>query len=506
MKKVLLLIISTVIYLFFTQSLMAQVGDSEAQPALQNSNEAVFEAGPTMNSNRLRHHAVLLPDGRVALLGGIREGFNSLNTAEIFDPVEGTFTTLTMQYIHDSPALARMNDGRYLIAGGSRNLGIPSYDQTEIFDPADLSFTSTDTMVRFRASAGAAALNDGRVVIASAWWNHNNAHTYGELYDPVTGSFSEIGPFSISRSLAAVIPTNDGKALVVGGRRPTGNWENMPVEEFNPQTGAISTIHEYIIEQDEVWSFSNNQGITAYQKMNDDSYMWLAQNRGSSDTIYFKLITIDPETKSVEVFQTTPSLPDSESFMFLGQPVIDNENDRAYMIARVMDTESYAIAAFTVDLATGLLTESSNIHYTETYELRSAPPVLLNDGRIFVSGGSVSNNFDAVNNTLFITPPEPVATSAGREQEVPQKVKLHQNYPNPFNPVTQISFELTEIAHTQLDVFDVTGRNVAQLIDETKPAGRHTVQFDASHLSTGVYVYRLTTPTGILTRKMVLVK
>jgi hypothetical protein len=311
--------------------------DINLRPDRKNVAEAVYEPGPAMKSRRHNHHVVKLPDGKVALIAGRTAGFVSLNTTEIFDPVEGTFTTLAMQYTHDSPTVAKMNSGRYLIAGGSRDLGIPSYDQTEIFDPSDISFTSTGSMIRFRASGGAAALNDGRVVVASAWWVHNDAHTYGELYNPDAGTFNEIGPFTISRSRGVVIPTNDGQALLLGGGRPTGNWENMPVELYNPQSGDVSVLHEYIVDDDAIVSFLSGQAITAHQQLANDSYLWMAQNLDNNRS-YFDLITVNPETKAVEVFETTPPLPDSESFSFMGHPVIDNDNNRAYLLARVNNT------------------------------------------------------------------------------------------------------------------------------------------------------------------------
>lgn len=88
----------------------------------------------------------------------------------------------------------------------------------------------------------------------------------------------------------------------------------------------------------------------------------------------------------------------------------------------------------------------------------------------------------------------------------PYSFSLDQNYPNPFNPATTINYSIADAGAVQLSVFDVTGRRVAVLVNETKNAGAHTVQFDATSLSSGVYFYRLETPTGILTKKMLLVK
>jgi PKD repeat protein len=84
--------------------------------------------------------------------------------------------------------------------------------------------------------------------------------------------------------------------------------------------------------------------------------------------------------------------------------------------------------------------------------------------------------------------------------------ELGQNFPNPFNPRTTIAFTLASEAHVTLDVFDVSGRRVASLMNETQGAGQHTVDFDASALASGVYFYRLTAGGVVQQRKMILLK
>jgi hypothetical protein len=89
---------------------------------------------------------------------------------------------------------------------------------------------------------------------------------------------------------------------------------------------------------------------------------------------------------------------------------------------------------------------------------------------------------------------------------LPQKVTLRQNYPNPFNPNTQITVELSEAEHIRLEVFTMLGERVSVLENKFLSAGNHMFTFDAAGLSSGIYLYQLTTPTSIETRKMVLIK
>jgi hypothetical protein len=83
---------------------------------------------------------------------------------------------------------------------------------------------------------------------------------------------------------------------------------------------------------------------------------------------------------------------------------------------------------------------------------------------------------------------------------------LEQNYPNPFNPSTQIRFTLQSSHVTRLTVYDILGREVAVLVNETLPAGSHSVNFDASNLTSGVYVYKLEAGGEVQTRRMTLLK
>lgn len=83
---------------------------------------------------------------------------------------------------------------------------------------------------------------------------------------------------------------------------------------------------------------------------------------------------------------------------------------------------------------------------------------------------------------------------------------LLQNYPNPFNPSTQISFQVPEASRVTLKVFDMLGKEVATLVDGNKSAGSHTVQFNASDLPSGMYIYSLQAGEFRDSKKLLLVK
>ena len=97
-------------------------------------------------------------------------------------------------------------------------------------------------------------------------------------------------------------------------------------------------------------------------------------------------------------------------------------------------------------------------------------------------------------------------TSVDETRPLPGTYVLNQNYPNPFNPSTQIDFALPKQDNVRLEVFNLLGERVALLVDGIQNAGYHSVRFDASKLSSGMYLYRLTTSETTFTRKMVLTK
>jgi hypothetical protein len=91
-------------------------------------------------------------------------------------------------------------------------------------------------------------------------------------------------------------------------------------------------------------------------------------------------------------------------------------------------------------------------------------------------------------------------------KEIPKSYNLSQNYPNPFNPSTKIQFSVPANGFVNLKVFDLTGREVATLVNQNLRAGTYSVDFNGSNLSSGYYFYELRTESFSETKKMVLTK
>ena len=84
-----------------------------------------------------------------------------------------------------------------------------------------------------------------------------------------------------------------------------------------------------------------------------------------------------------------------------------------------------------------------------------------------------------------------VSVEDEKKEYVPTSFQLYQNYPNPFNPTTNIGFTISDFGLITLKVYDVLGKEVATLVNEDKSAGNYEVEFDASSLPSGVYLYQL---------------
>jgi hypothetical protein len=132
------------------------------------------------------------------------------------------------------------------------------------------------------------------------------------------------------------------------------------------------------------------------------------------------------------------------------------------------------------------------VHYGTNYHLDDIVTVIYK--------GPVQFGIDK----FTFTTPDPVVSV--EDENVPTRYQVFQNYPNPFNPSTIIRFTLPQHSLVKLEVYDILGQRVAQLVNKELTAGTHEVLFNASNLASGVYFYQLRANGFIETKKMILLK
>ena len=118
-------------------------------------------------------------------------------------------------------------------------------------------------------------------------------------------------------------------------------------------------------------------------------------------------------------------------------------------------------------------------------------------------GGSGTNQQNYTLDNMVYSDETAVSAPGARSELASINVSV---YPNPFNPRTTFSFEISEQEHVSLAVYDLAGRRVAALVEQVMSAGTHTINWDASRLASGMYVYRLESSSETVSGRVTLVK
>jgi hypothetical protein len=188
-----------------------------------------------------------------------------------------------------------------------------------------------------------------------------------------------------------------------------------------------------------------------------------------------------------------------------------------YKFSPASPSDYFQVSVSTFQAATGTPVATGSMGFgtsTPNFTEFSVPLVPLTDATpdtayvLFSVGHGVGSDWPAPG-TFFVIDDIAFGASTGAPEPpapVPGSYALSQNYPNPFNPGTEIRYQISGVSPVKLVVYDMLGRTVAVLVDETKEPGTYSVRFDASSLSSGVYMYRLEAGSYTATRRMMLLK
>ena len=218
---------------------------------IYNPTAGTWTTTGSMTTARTNFTATLLPNGTVLVAGGMTTtyvnsvlGYQIVASAEIYDPVAGTWTpTASMTYSRQNHTATLLPNGTVLVAGGQSGSpgGQPETGflvSAEIYDPIAGTWTPTGNMANYRTQHTATLLPNGTVLVASGQTNNTDLTPSAEIFDPGTGLWTVTGSLIAARALHTATLLANGTVLVAGGANSALDAILSSAEIYDPSAGT----------------------------------------------------------------------------------------------------------------------------------------------------------------------------------------------------------------------------------------------------------------------------
>jgi bacillolysin len=320
-----------------------------------------------------------------------------------------------------------------------------------------------------------------------------------------SGGFSNVSISPNSQFLAATSTFQEPVIYIFDLSDESGNSDKV-VQLFTPTTAEGVTTGSILFPDRIDWS--SDSRTLMYDAFN------IAVNATGDTTAYWDINLLDAETEAIiRLFPPQPPGID------IGNAVFASNTDNIIAFDYVENNQVLVLGLNLNTGDVGQITDNFNslgnptfsnddskvyYHYIDQNGASIWEVNLFEDG-ITGDGNDTQVILGAVFPVDFTIGSRPVSVDILPQIE-PTEFTLSQNYPNPFNPTTVISWQQPVSGHVSLKIYDILGNEVATLVDEEKSTGSYKVTFEGSHLSSGVYFYKIQTGSFNQIRKMILIK
>ena len=311
------------------------------------------------------------------------------------------------------------------------------------------------------------------------WADQSTSPVYSILYNSTNLPKAELLANSEIRRAAEIVDPDNNSHLRIEISQPiielnSGETKTIEFKEYDYTDNyslSLSNLFDYLQTEtlnipSDAESISFNLGISSFQPdtLEDGSLRKIEET--SFNDISFEMLAIDNSDNNIVMNSESKSLSSSSG-------IYNNQQKFIFNSEKLKEKEIYLLPKVNLE---GSFKEENLLMGLVNVSIEGSSSVEKDSSEII-----------AVNS-------------------LPLDYSLSQNYPNPFNPSTNIQFSIPQQSFVTLKVYDILGSEIATLVNEQKAAGKYEVNFDASSLSSGVYIYKIQAGSFISSKKMILIK